>query len=218
MVAAATIGSSVIGGVMQSGAASKAAKAQRYAVDRANAQQQHFFDITQKNLQPFIDTGTLAASKVGRLQGLNGENPTAMLGELQSLPGYQFANQQGLKSTQNSATARGLGTSGAALKGAAAYSTGLANQYYNNLLSGLQDTETIGANAAGGLGTNATATGTAMGQNTIGGGNAAAAGAIAQGNAFSNAVGGIPAGLIARRLFDNNGAGGDSTDYYGLGI
>jgi hypothetical protein len=52
--------------------------------------------------------------------------------QLAATPGYQFTLNQGLESTQNSAAARGLGNSGAALKGAAAYATGLANSTYQN--------------------------------------------------------------------------------------
>ncbi len=47
--------------------------------------------------------------------------------ELVQTPGYKFTLNQGLRSVQNSAAARGLGTSGAALKGAADYATGLAD-------------------------------------------------------------------------------------------
>lgn len=208
-ISAAIGGSAVIGGLASSNAAGKAAKAQTNAANQANATQQHFFDVTQQNLQPFINTGTEAASKISKLQGLDGGSPSSMQSTLESLPGYQFTNTQGLKSTQNSATARGLGVSGAAQKGAASYSTGLANQYYNNLLTGLQSTENTGANAAAGLGTDATNTGSSMGQNTIGAGNARAASDIATGSAIGNAASGIPNGLIAGSLFkDLPGSGG----------
>jgi len=50
--------------------------------------------------------------------------------ELEATPGYQFTRDQGLKSVQNAAAARGLGVSGAALKGAATYATGLADKTY----------------------------------------------------------------------------------------
>jgi hypothetical protein len=52
--------------------------------------------------------------------------------QLEATPGYKFTLQQGLESVQNSAAARGLGSSGAALKGAATYVTGLADQTYQN--------------------------------------------------------------------------------------
>ena len=52
--------------------------------------------------------------------------------ELEQTPGYQFTRDQGLQAVQNSAAARGLGVSGAALKGAATYATGLADQTYKD--------------------------------------------------------------------------------------
>ena len=61
--------------------------------------------------------------------------------QLEQTPGYQFTLQQGLESTQNSAAARGLGVSGAALKGAATYATGLADNTYQN-----QFTDELNAN------------------------------------------------------------------------
>lgn len=54
--------------------------------------------------------------------------------DLQNTPGYQFTLQQGLKSLGNSYAARGLGISGAGLKGAAQYTTGLADNTYNQQL------------------------------------------------------------------------------------
>lgn len=59
--------------------------------------------------------------------------------QLEATPGYQFNLSQGLAATQNSAAARGLGVSGAALKGAATFATGLADstyqQQFNNQLA-----------------------------------------------------------------------------------
>lgn len=87
------------------------------------------------------------------------------MAQLAQTPGYQFTLQQGLESTQNAAAARGLGVSGAALKAAAAYSTGLAQNTYaqdagiyqagqqiasNNLTNGM-NAGTNAANASGSL-------------------------------------------------------------------
>lgn len=52
--------------------------------------------------------------------------------ELEQTPGYQFTRDQGLQSVQSSAAARGLGVSGAALKGAATFATGLADKTYQD--------------------------------------------------------------------------------------
>lgn len=183
---AAIIGAGVVGAGASIYSANKAASAQKQATNNAINAQEGFFNTTQQNLQPFIQTGEAAGNKISSLEGLGPGGPSNIQATLNTLPGYQFANTQGLKSTQNSATARGLGVSGAAQKGAAAYSTGLANEYYNNLLTGLQNTQTTGANAAAGLGTAATQTGSNIGSNLTGLGQAQAGAAIAQGNAVSN--------------------------------
>lgn len=210
-----TVGSAVVGGISQSNAASSAASAQENAAAQANATQQGFFNTTQQNLQPFIQTGTGAANQIAGLEGFGPTGGAGMQTTLNSLPGYQFALQQGLKSVQNQATERGLGLSGAALKGASNYSTGLANQYYNNLLSGLQNTETVGANAAGGLATAATNTGGNIAQTQVGAGQAAGASDIAQGAAISNAAGGVPNGLLTGQLLQNqNNLANSQTSFY----
>lgn len=114
---------------------------------------------------------------------------------LQQQPGYQFALKQGLKGVTNSAAARGLGSSGAAVKGAAGFATGLADQTYqtqfNNEMAQRQQrynqlmgTAQLGANAAAQTSQNATTTGQGIASNTIGGGNAIAAGLTGAGNAL----------------------------------
>ncbi len=57
---------------------------------------------------------------------------------LEATPGYQFNLAQGLQATQNSASARGLGVSGAAMKGAATFATGLADSTYQNQFNNQQ--------------------------------------------------------------------------------
>jgi hypothetical protein len=68
---------------------------------------------------------------------------------LAQTPGYQFTLQQGLLGTQNAAAARGLGVSGAALKGADTFATGLASQTYNQQLN---NAESIYGNQLAGFG------------------------------------------------------------------
>lgn len=118
---------------------------------------------------------------------------------LEQTPGYQFNLTQGLKSVQNAASARGLGSSGAALKGAASYATGLADSTYQqqfanevtnqtnqyNRLSGLM---TSGQNAAAGLGTTSAQVGSNIANTSIGAGNAAAAGTIGSAGAISGGI------------------------------
>jgi hypothetical protein len=58
--------------------------------------------------------------------------------QLEQTPGYQWNLAQGLKATQSAAAARGLGVSGASLKGAATYATGLADSTYQNQFNNAQ--------------------------------------------------------------------------------
>ena len=77
---------------------------------------------------------------------------------LEATPGYQFTLQQGLKSTLAANAARGLGVSGASLKGAAQYATGLADATYSNRFNEAQQnwTDVINqSNQALNLGSNA---------------------------------------------------------------
>lgn len=122
--------------------------------------QQDQYNQTRTDLQPFTQAGQSASNQLTQqLPGLTA--PINMdQATLQQTPGYQFALRQGLKAVSNSAGARGLGGSGAALRGAADYTTGLADQTYqqqfNNALSNKQfaynsllGTSQLGAGAAG---------------------------------------------------------------------
>lgn len=246
MVASAAVSAvgSVVGGVAQASGAQSAAGAQEQSAQDATNAQMQMFDTTQQNLQPYDQFGqgqfanynnalgnytpytTAGANAANEITGLEGgsgtgvPNAQTMQNTLQALPGYQFALNQGLESTQNGFAARGLGSSGAALKGAATYATGLANQDYNNLLTGLQNTANTGlgaasglsgtiqnaintgGNAAAGVGNAAVSTGQSIGQNTVGAGNAAAASDISTGNAIGNAASGLGTSAL---LYNNQG-------------
>jgi len=70
---------------------------------------------------------------------------------LAQTPGYQFTLQQALQAQQNSATARGLGVSGAQLRGAADYAGGVASKTYDQQLQNalsIWGTGVTGYNAA----------------------------------------------------------------------
>lgn len=149
-----TVGN-IVGGITGSSAAdaaSKAADIQSQSAQQAAAQQMEMFKALQQGLAPYVALGTgsqnalLQAMGYNPTIGANGQltgmsvNPNSPLQQkfsfnptnLAQTPGYQFALQQGLKSQQNSMSARGLGLSGAQQKAAAEYATGLADQTYNN--------------------------------------------------------------------------------------
>ncbi len=164
------------------------------------------------------DQEPVAPSNGGPTGGAGaGANPLASNNEqaaLEATPGYKFTRDQGLKSVQNSAAARGLGTSGAALKGAASYATGLADStYQTNLLNPLEYLSSLGENAAnqsGSLGQSGTANANALG---IGGANATAAGQVGSASGIAGALNGAGGSPLNYLLYSNllNGGGGGSS-------
>lgn len=224
-----------IGGALISGSAARsAAGTQADAANRAADIQSQQWQQTQSNMKPYMDLGQSYINPLQRAMGYNqdssvdGNNmlqqrfsaPTAE--QAAQTPGYQFTLQQGLKSTQNSAAARGLGTSGAALKGAAGYSTGLAdstyNDVYNRALSTfktnysnasdnaarVQGVVSNGQNAAGGLGALGAQTSGNISNTLMSGANASAAGTVGSANALTNALGGIGNNAMIYGMMQNN--------------
>lgn len=195
MVATAIIGSAVVG----AGASIAGASAQKSATDKASNTQEKMYQQTRADLLPYNTSGQNA------LNTLNGQLPTLTSpitmdqATLQRTPGYQFNLTQGLKSVQNGAAARGLGNSGAAMKGAASYATGLADSTYQNQFNNANINQTnaynrlmgisqLGENAAAQTGAYGTQTAQNIGNNTIQGGNATAAGYLGAANSLSNGV------------------------------
>lgn len=193
-------GASIAGGVLQSNATNKATDVQK-----------QMFDETQGNLAPYLATGADAANKL--TQALPSLTAPITMDEstLQQTPGYAFTLRQGLKGVENSAAARGLGTSGAALKGAASYATGFADSTYEtqfanantnkqNTYNFLTGAAGLGSNAAGTSANAATTTGANIGGNTIAGGTALSAGLNGAGNALGNAANSVGGYNYANQL------------------
>jgi hypothetical protein len=217
-VPTAIIGSAVIGGAATAIGASSAAGAQRDAAARAQKTQMDMFGQSKELLKPYSDQGLEAYGTLNKLLGVGGSED--MTKTLESLPGYQFTLDQGLKSTQSGYAAKGLGNSGAALKGAANYSTGLAQGYYDRYANQLRDSSQIGANAASSLAGNALQTGQGVASSQIGAGNATAGAATATGNAFGSTAGTLGQYYTLRNLLDSSGATNNSNDpryFYGGG-
>jgi len=103
-------------------------------------------------------------------------------------PGYAFRLQEGQRSVDNSAAARGSTLSGGALKALQRYGQGMASQEFQNSYNRLSGVSGQGQSAAAGQGSASMQFGAQQGANTIAGGNALAAGAIGQGNAWSGVL------------------------------
>ncbi|MCP1173799.1 hypothetical protein [Ralstonia chuxiongensis] len=228
------------GAAMTSSAASDAADTQagaaRYSADLQNGQWQQ----TQQNLKPYLDFGSSAINPLRSAMGYDSNwnlDPNNILNQTfkaptaadaAATPGYQFTLDQGLRAVQNSAAARGLGTSGAALKGASSYATGLADSTYNDVFNrALQTFNTNYGSAANrvnrlssivGSGQNAAATNGSLGaqtMNSIGdtlmsGANASAAGRVGSANALANGLSGVGSNALLYGMMSgpNNAAGG----------
>ena len=137
---------SVAGAAIQADATKSAAKLATDSANRSADMVQARYDTTRGDFTPYRNLGGQAANMLSeRLPDLSATDsfyqqslrdempqvPSAMTqADLEATPGYQFTLSQGLKAVQNSASARGLGVSGAAMKGAADYATGLSNQTY----------------------------------------------------------------------------------------
>jgi hypothetical protein len=242
MVAAAVAGAAIAGGVasstISSSASKSAANTQAQAAEDAAHLQNDQWNQTQANLKPYLDFGSSAINPLQAAMGYNSDwsvNPASILQEgfnvptaadAAATPGYQFTLNQGLKSVQNSAAARGLGTSGAALKGASTYATGLADSTYNDVFNrALQTFQTnynsaaqrvnrltgivgSGQNAASGLGALGAQTTGNIANTLTSGANASAAGTIGSANAISNGLNGIASNALTAGLLTNNAAGG----------
>lgn len=246
--------SDIISGVGSIIAGNQAASAAKSA---ANTQAQ-MYQMTAANEAPYMNLGASTADQTGAFAQNNalnyGSSPylaaatrsmPASAGamtqsELEQTPGYQFTLGQGLKMTQAANAAKGLGVSGAALKGAATYATGLADSTYSNRFSEAQqtfsdwlsqntayqgnltneynmlsDATKIGSNAAAQLGQQGTSLANQSGNYTTIGGLAEAAGTRGAANALSGGTasgnsGNSLMGYLASSLFGNSGTGGYS--------
>lgn len=201
-VATAIAGSAVIGAGASIYGSSQAANAQRDAANASIAAQQQQQATTRADLAPFRQAGVDANTQLQTMLPTLTSPITMDQATLENTPGYKFNLTQGLKATQNSAAARGLGVSGAALKGAAAFATGLADNTYQNQFNNANTNQTNAYNRLKGLvdtGENASAQTGILGQQSTnqiqaaqtGAGNATAASFNAMGGAVSSAANNI---------------------------
>ena len=236
-VAAAIAGSAVVGGIVQSNAASDAANAQVQASQNANATQMAMYDQAQANLAPFKNAGYTSLNSLMYGLGQPGYDspsyaaPGVGYGSFtqpfgadqfnQYLdPGYQFQLQQGNMALQNSQAAKDGVLSGAALKDLIGYNQGMANTAYNsafnryqtqtgNTYQRLMGAAEMGQASAAGSAQNAIATGGNIGANQLAAGNAQAAGIVGSANAIGGAI--VNAGGAAGYYMLNNMTNNPST-------
>lgn len=196
----AVAGATVVGGVLSSNAAGKAADAQSGAAANATAEQQREFDANQANLKPFRDAGISVLPELTSGTAPGGEfNRNFTLADFNQDPGYQFRMDQGQKALESSAAARGGALSGGALKAISQYGQDYASGEYSNAYNRFNNDQTTRFNRLSALaGTGQTATNTTgtlgtqtasdIAQNTLASGNAQAAGYVGSANATNSSI------------------------------
>jgi hypothetical protein len=211
MVAAAVIGSAVVGGAVSMRGASKAAKAQTRAAKRSDARLEAANRRQEELQEPFRQAGLTAQSEIMRLLGVGGDATAPGYGSMakqfgmdqfQQDPGYAFRQSESLKAMERSAAARGNLLSGSTMKGIQRFSQDLASQEYQNafnryqveraarlnplqsLMGSGQSAANIMTGAAGNLGQ-----GLAAGE--LAAGQARASGYVGQANALNQALSGV---------------------------
>lgn len=263
--AVAAVGGAVVGGVIASDGAKSAANTEANAATTASNNTLQAQQQLRTDLQPYNSLGTGSINALlqsmgytgaydsnGNLTGLT-QNPNSPLQQqfsyqawnpsnLASTPGYQFTLNQGLKGVTNSNVSRGLGLSGAQLKGISDYTTGNADNTYNqqfanyntgfnnalqtyntnyntasqnvNRLSGLVQ---AGQNSAAQVGTSGLAAASASGNQLTAGANAGAAATVAGTNALTSGIGTAGQNALLTSLLKNNNSSSTSGSIYGSG-
>lgn len=103
-VAAAVVGTAVVGTVVQNNAAGRAAKRAENATRDANAMQYEQFQQTREDNMPLMD---LRNSLLPNIKTTALQDSSVTPQEVMSDPGYQFGLSQGQKAIQGTAAARG---------------------------------------------------------------------------------------------------------------
>ena len=228
-VAAAVVGSSLIGADAAGKAASTQADASRYAADV----QRQMFDTQNEQQKPYREAGYSALSDIGNMKPYLTQQFTPADFQANIDPGYAFRLQQGQLATQRAANMAGGGVSGNALQGLQDYTQGLASQeygsafnrfqtqrsnIYNTLASiaglgqtSLGQTTAAGTTAAGNIGSNIANAGAAQAGGIVGQANAIGGGLQTLGNQqyLSNLL--APKNQVPAGYTDTGGFAGGGT-------
>ena len=146
-IAAAIIGSAVVGAGAGIYASNKAASAQTKAAQQAQDTQMQMFDKQTALQEPFRQAGITGQNRLMDLLGLSGNTGADRYGSaaqpfdqqaFMEDPGYAFRLKEGMKALEHSAAARGGLISGAAMKGALRYGQDMGSQEYMNAFNRYQ--------------------------------------------------------------------------------
>lgn len=199
-IATAIVGSAVIGGVVASNSAKKAANAQRDAANLASQTELEQYYQNREDMQPWREAGQGALKQLTEGTVAGGDfNRDFTLADFTRDPGYDFRLNEGTRALERSAAARGGALSGGALRGISRYGQDYASGEYQNAYNRFNNDRTQRFNRLASLaGVGQTATrdvaqqgaqvAANVGNNIIGAGNAQASSYVGQGNAWSGAA------------------------------
>lgn len=140
VVAAAVVGSAVVGAYASNKASKAQAKSTQQASDtqlqaqrETNEMQWDMYEQNRKDQEPWRKAGETALGQLSTGLKAGGEfNRNFQVSDFQKDPGYAFRQSEGLKAIDNSAAARGSSLSGATLKALTKYGQDFASNEFNN--------------------------------------------------------------------------------------
>jgi hypothetical protein len=195
-VAAAVVGSSVVGGYMssrsQGRAADSASEAQMYASDRSIEAQDRALADLRKQLAPYSAAGEQGLRGQQDLLGLGAPGAqTDAIQKISQSDQFKALSQEGENAILQNASATG-GLRGGNTQGALAqFRPQLLNQLIDQQYNRLGGLTSIGQNAAAGVGNAGISTGQGIGRSLDNIGAAQAGNALAHGRADAQMWGGI---------------------------
>lgn len=211
------------------GSSKKAARAQVRAAEDANNDLGRARDQILTSLQPNIDLGENALQQLGMYTGTGGDSSNPLYGsllkpftgaDLENTPGYQFGLNQGQLALQRQQAATGSQLSGAAMKAAERYGQDYAGTQFQNAYNRdaldkarindfLGNLGNVGVNALNNANNTRYNASVQYGNNTMGAGNATAAGIVGNANAWDNVLNtGVTAAMMAAGGMGGLGAAG----------
>ena len=217
-LAAAVVGSAVVGAYSASRASKTQAQAAQNASDtqlqaqrESNELQREMYDQNRADMQPWREAGMGQLSQLTAGLKPGGEfNRNFGRADFQADPGYAFRQAEGQKAIDNSAASRGSALSGATLKALTRFGQDTASSEYQNSYNrwnndvsnrfnrisgvagtGQQATQQIGQygqSTAGNIAQGNMNTANNVASNTIQAGNARASGYVGMANALTGGV------------------------------
>lgn len=201
----AIVGSSAIGGIGQALGARKAAKTAANAEYAGQAMQREMFDQSRQDQMPWMQAGEAGLNQYAAMLGLrrggggwNGDpnsftyDPATAAQSSQMMqadPGYQFRLNEGRKTIENSAAARGGLLSGNTARALSDYGQQSASDEWSNILNRYANLAGVGQTQANNQAAARQNLGNSFAGSMTNVGNARASGYAGMGNAISDATG-----------------------------